>query len=174
MKKRDLIVIGLITALLGYLTLTKSGKNMFNKISENGLNFLKSVEGFSSKAYYDVKGWSIGFGHFMGANKLENNITLERGLELLKNDLNWVERAIANRVTVSLTQNQHDALVSFIYNLGEPNFASSTLLKKINDKDFIGASNEFKKWNNKRVNGVLINDMALTDRREKERRLFLS
>lgn len=174
MKKNNLIILGALTALIGYLTLTSSGKGITKMLTEKGLEFLKSVEGFSSKAYWDVKGWSIGFGHFMGANKLEDNITLSRGLELLKNDLAWAEKAVKNRVKVPINENQYAALVSFVYNEGEPNFASSTLLKKLNVSDYVGASAEFKNWNKVRKNGVLVADSGLTTRREKERRLFIS
>lgn len=174
MKINKVYIIGAISLLIVYLKFTPNGKRFTNMVSQNGLQFLKSLEGFSSQAYWDIKGWSIGYGHFMGANKLENNISLERGLELLKNDLNWVEKAIANRVKVTLNQNQHDALVSFIYNVGEKNFAGSTLLKKINSGDFVGASNQFAAWNKSRKNGVLVENPVLTQRREKERRLFNS
>ena len=174
MKQKDLIILGVLTAGVGYLTLSQQGKKLTKMITQSGIDFLKSVEGFSSKAYYDVKGWSVGFGHFMGISKLEDNISLARGLELLRSDLNWVEKAIKNRVKVPLNENQYSALVSFIYNEGEPNFASSTLLKKLNAGDYVGASNEFAKWNKIRKNGVLVVDNGLVNRREKERRLFLS
>ncbi len=174
MKAKDLIILGVVTASLGYLTLSQQGKKLTKMITQSGIDFLKSVEGFSSKAYWDVKGWSIGFGHFMGVSKLEDNISMTRGLELLRNDLNWVEKAIKNRVTVPLNENQYAALVSFVYNEGEPNFASSTLLKKLNAGDYVGASNELPRWNKVRKNGVLVVDAGLSNRREKERQLFLS
>lgn len=72
-------------------------------------------------------------------------------------------------VEVPLNQNQFDALASFTYNLGETNLSSSTLLKKLNAKDYTGASNEFLKWN--RAGGKVLN--GLVRRREAERNLFL-
>lgn len=167
-----LLILG-ITFTVFMLT-TKTGKNIMLKVSENGIKFLQSLEGFSSKAYWDVKGWSIGFGHFMGATKTLDNISYSKAIELLMNDLAWSENAIKKYVKVSLNQNQHDALISFIYNLGETNFAKSTLLKKLNANDFAGAANEFKNWNKERKNGTLVNNNVLTARREKERQLFLS
>lgn len=73
-------------------------------------------------------------------------------------------------VSVDLNQNQFDALVSFTYNLGCTSFKNSTLLKKVNLKDFEGAANEFKKW--KYSNGKVLS--GLVKRREAERELFLS
>lgn len=173
-NKSYLFTILSITLLATFVLKTKTGQNLMTKISENGIKFLQSVEGFSSKAYWDVKGWSIGFGHFMGATKTLDNISYSKAIELLMNDLSWSENVIKKYVKVSLTQNQHDALVSFIYNLGETNFAKSTLLKKLNANDFVGAANEFKNWNKERKNGVLVINNVLVNRREKERQLFLS
>lgn len=170
---KTVLILGLALFSI-FIMNTKTGKNLMSKISENGIKFLQSVEGFSSKAYWDVKGWSIGFGHFMGATKTLDNISYSKAIELLMNDLSWSENVIKKYVKVSLTQNQHDALVSFIYNLGETNFAKSTLLKKLNANDFAGAANEFKNWNKERKNGVLVVNNTLSARREKERQLFLS
>ncbi len=170
---KTVLILGLALFSI-FIMNTKTGKNLMSKISENGIKFLQSVEGFSSKAYWDVKGWSIGFGHFMGATKTLDNISYSKAIELLMNDLAWSENVIKKYVKVSLTQNQHDALVSFIYNLGETNFAKSTLLKKLNVNDFAGAANEFKNWNKERKNGLLVANDVLTARREKERQLFLS
>lgn len=178
MRKTTLIIIGGIIVIIGALSLTKTGKSLImsglKSISDAGLNFLKGVERFSSKAYWDVKGWSIGFGHFMGANKVEDNITLDRALELLRNDLRWAENAVNGYVKVSLTQGQFDALVSFVYNFGAPAFKGSTLLKKLNAGDYIGAYHEFPKWNQTRVDGILQKSQSLVDRREKEQQLFMS
>ena len=46
-----------------------------------------------------------------------------------------------------LLTHQYDALVSFCYNCGEGNLAKSTLLKKVNAADHVGAAKEFHKWN---------------------------
>lgn len=66
------------------------------------------------------------------------------------------------------TQRQFDALVSFAYNVGPANLASSTLLRKHKAGDFIGAAAEFAKWNkaNKKVMA------GLTRRRAAEAALY--
>jgi len=67
-----------------------------------------------------------------------------------------------------LTQNQLDALTSFVFNLGEGNFASSTLLKKSNAQDWAGAREEFARWNHAAGKEM----PGLTRRRAEEAALF--
>jgi len=77
-------------------------------------------------------------------------------------------------VKVALTQNQFDALVSFVYNLGVEAFRTSTLLRKLNNADYRGAAAEFKRWKNATVNGKLTELAGLVRRRKSEEQLFLS
>jgi lysozyme len=86
----------------------------------------------------------------------------------LREDIAVAERAVRRRVKVALTQSQFDALAAFIMNCGEGNFAKSTLLRKINAKDFEGAADEFAKWN--RGGGKVLR--GLTRRRAAEAALF--
>ena len=73
-------------------------------------------------------------------------------------------------LTVEVTQNQFDALVSFAFNLGPANLKSSTLLRKVNSGDVNGAADEFLKWNH--AGGQVL--AGLTARRNAEKTLFLS
>ena len=57
------------------------------------------------------------------------------------------ERDVRRLVTVPLNSNQFDALVSFAYNCGAGNLAKSTLLKRVNAGDHVGAAAEFHRWN---------------------------
>lgn len=72
-------------------------------------------------------------------------------------------------VKVPLDQDQFAALISFAYNVGLGNLASSTLLRKLNAKDYRGAANEFPRWN--KAGGSIL--AGLVRRRASERRLFL-
>ena len=72
-----------------------------------------------------------------------------------------------------LNDNQCAALLSLAYNIGIYNFRSSTLVRKLNTGDFIGASNEFVRWNKARVKGKLTVIRGLTRRRLAEKALFL-
>jgi lysozyme len=136
-----------------------------------GVSLIKSYEGFRSHAYPDPASggdpWTIGYGTTKGVKKGQV-ITESQAVEFLKKDLAIFESAVNGAVKVSLTQDQFDALVSFTYNLGAGNFRSSTLLKKVNAKDFAGAALEFAKWN-KAAGKVLT---GLTRRRAAEAALF--
>ena len=147
------------------------------KISENGLNLIKEFEGFRSNPYKCSAGVpTIGYGstYYRDGKKVTLNdkpISQDEANLLLEHIANKdFGDKINNLVKVELNQNQFDALVSFCYNLGIGNFKSSTLLKKINQADFKGASEEFIKWN--KAGGKILD--GLTRRRQKEKELFLS
>ena len=116
------------------------------KTSNEGLSLIKKYEGCKLTAYRCPAGvLTIGYGHTRG---VKNGMTITQGIadQLLREDIAPVEKQI-NDMRLELKQNQFDALVSFIFNLGVGNFNSSTLKKKIIAK----ASNaeiaaEFKKW----------------------------
>ena len=144
------------------------------KTSENGKNLIKQFEGKRLSAYDDGVGvWTIGYGTI----KYPNGLRVKRGdtctdaqaNTYFNNDLITFENAVNRLVKVKLNQNQFDALVSFTYNLGETNLYKSTLLKKLNAGDYIGASNEFEKWN--KASGRVLT--GLTRRRKAEKELFL-
>jgi len=148
----------------------KYGKVIPDFISERGISLIKEAEGFSSKPYQDVDHLAIGYGHWIKQGEKLTIIDEAKAIELLREDIQRVKRVIDRCVHVSLTQNQYDALCSFIYNVGERNFKNSTLLKKLNNKDYTGASEEFKRWiksNQKPLKGLEI-------RRRKEYELFIS
>ena len=146
------------------------------KISENGLSLIKQFEGLSLKPYLDaVNIPTIGYGstYYEDGTKVtlkDKPITEERATQLLEFIANKTFSENINKVVkVALNQNQFDALVSFAYNVGNKNFNWSTLLKKLNLSDHVGASLEFGRWN--QANGKILNGLVL--RRQKERELFL-
>lgn len=98
--------------------------------------------------------------------KEEADIELERIVKLCEN-------RICKSVKVNLNNNQKTALISFIYNIGGKNFSESTLVKKLNQNDFIGASNEFERWKYTRKNGKLVFSKGLLNRRKLEKAKFL-
>lgn len=141
------------------------------KISQKGLDLIKSFEGLKLKAYQDVVGvWTVGYGSTGPHVKPGMVITAKQAEDLLRDDVARFEVCIGKQVSVPLSQSQFDALVSFAFNLGCGNLASSTLLKKLNAKDYSGAASEFVKWN--RAGGKVL--AGLTRRREAEKALFLS
>ncbi len=141
------------------------------------VDIIKRHEGLRLQAYLPTPNdkWTIGYGHTKTAQK-GMVITEARAEELLKQDLAWVEDCIKRVVKVPLTQNQYDALASLIFNIGEGNFSKSTVLRKLNEKDYEGAASAFTMWNKQRnkSTGKMDALRGLTKRREEERKLFLS
>lgn len=146
------------------------------KISDKGLELIKEFEGFSATAYLcPAKIPTIGYGNTFWEDgrkvRLGEQISKVKALELLEFVANRdFAQKIYPLIKVEISQNQFDALVSLAYNIGVGAFSSSTLLKKVNAKDFTGASSEFLKWD--KASGKAL--LGLTRRRQREKELFLS
>jgi GH24 family phage-related lysozyme (muramidase) len=139
-------------------------------ISDVGLNLIKRFEGLRLTAYDDGVGvWTVGFGHTKGVQP-GDKITEEQATDFLRIDVAEASDAVARLVTVALSQNQRDALISLVYNIGSGAFEGSTLLRKLNAGDHAGAADEFTRWN-KGGGRVLA---GLVKRRAAERELFMS
>lgn len=138
------------------------------KISDKGLNLIKNAEGCSLISYKCPAGvWTIGYGHTKEV-KEGMKITSHEAIEFLKEDCKNVECYLSG-LGLDLNQNQFDALVSFVYNVGVGNFSRSTLLNKIR----VGASvdeikAEFRRWIY--ASGKV--QRGLVNRREREIDLF--
>ena len=115
--------------------------------SKSGLALTEQFEGLRLTAYQDSVGvWTIGYGHTGPDVHPGLTITQMDAEALLLNDVGTAARAVNQLVTVPLNQNEFDALVDFIFNLGKTNFADSTLLQDLNAGNFAGAVGEFQKW----------------------------
>lgn len=134
-------------------------------------HLIKKWEALKLEAYLPTPNdkWTIGWGHTKTARP-GMKITEERAEILFDSDVAWAVDAVNKLVKVPLTQNQFDALVSFVFNIGETNFRTSTLLRKLNAKDYEGAARELPRWN-KQKGKVL---KGLVRRRAEEMEIFLS
>lgn len=140
------------------------------RTSQKGVDLIKHFEGFRSAPYQcQAKVWTIGYGHTKGVTALSESVSKEEAEAILQSDLLKYERSVSNLITVPLTQNQFDALVSFTFNLGGGALQRSSLRQKLNRKDYSGASVEFLKW--VRAGGVI--RKGLERRRKAERALFM-
>jgi lysozyme len=144
------------------------------KISQNGINLIKRFEGCELQPYKDAADlWTVGIGHLIKDGeweKFKNGITKQQAEDLLRKDLNWAEKAVNKYIKVDINQNQFDALVSFVFNLGAKNFFDSTLLKWINEpKDVSEIPKQFVRWN--RAAGKPL--LGLARRRVAEAELYL-
>ena len=113
---------------------------------EKAKRLIKEFEGLRLTAYLCPAGvWTIGYGHTKGV-KRGMKIDQAQADRLLDIDLIDVARSIRQLVKVYINDNQAQALVSFVFNIGSGAFEKSTLLRKINNRDFLAASLEFRKW----------------------------
>lgn len=118
--------------------------------SQNLIDFVKQHEGCKLTSYKPVAGekmWTIGYGHY-GVEK-DLTISLYQAEQFLKQDLLSFEvsvNKILSKIDYDWKQQHFDALVDFAFNSGMGNLLNSTLLKKLKDKDLLGASLEFPKW----------------------------
>lgn len=144
------------------------------RISQKGIDFIKSHEALRLKAYQDSKGvWTIGWGHTKGV-KPGDVITREQAEQFIRDDFAWVERTlnadlVTGRDKPLVTQNEFDALCSLVFNIGSQAYLDSTVRRKIKQGDKMAAARAFKMWvysEHKFVQG-------LANRRADEQKMFL-
>lgn len=127
-------------------------------------------EGFRTEAYLCPAGvWTIGYGHTGPDVEKGMRISQSAALLLLEADIQPAASAVRAAARVKLNQNQFDALVSFVFNVGAGAFGDSTLLGLLNKGDFAGAAEQFGRWNK---SGKVVLP-GLVRRRAAERELFL-
>ena len=140
------------------------------KTGNKGIELIKHFEGCELEAYKCPAGvWTIGYGHIKGV-KEGMTITESQAEEMLKSELNEYEGYINNLVTAELNQNQFDAMLSWVYNLGGGNLKASTLLKVLNSGDYDGVPAQMMRWN--KAGGKVLE--GLTRRRQAEADLFVA
>lgn len=138
------------------------------KISQEGIALIKKFEGCELMAYQCSAGvWTIGYGHTKGIEE-GMEITQQEAEDMLVEELHEYENYINDNVTAPLSQNQFDAMVSWVYNLGPANLKSSTLLKVLNAGNYDDVPFQIRRWN--KAGGVTLD--GLIRRREAEALLF--
>lgn len=150
------------------------------QISQNGLNLIKSFEGnglpgHPFQAYFDGGGVAtIGYGNTRHVTpqdvKSGRTITPQIAEQYLLEDIAGAQDAINRNVHVPLTQNQYDALVSFVFNLGPGPILHSGFADLLSARNYRGAADRMLLYCND--GGVRVE--GLYNRRVKERALFLS
>ena len=137
--------------------------------SVKGLALTEQFEGCRLTAYQDQVGvWTIGYGHTGLDVKPGMTVTSAQAEALLAQDVLSAAACVNNVVVVKITQEEFDALVDFVFNLGVGAFSGSTLLRKLNAGDFTGAAAQFDLWD--RAGGAIV--AGLLRRREAEAELF--
>jgi len=142
------------------------------RLSERGAKLIAKFEGFRSCPYWDKHGgvWTIGYGSTKGVGPRSRCITREEALQRMKGEVNREYAKAVNDLPVELNQNQFDALVSFVYNLGPGAIDPDTGIgKALRRKRWRRAGLQMLRWN--KAGGRPM--WGLTRRRMAERRLFL-
>lgn len=135
------------------------------KTSESGLAQIVVREGKAKKAYLDTKGIpTIGVGHTGPEVKLGLVWGDDTIMGTLQADIKWAEDAVS-LVKSALTQNQFDALVSFVFNIGVDAFAKSTMKKMLDAGYYSAAAKQFDRW---------VIPKEITSRRMSEKAQFLT
>lgn len=151
----------------------------------------KPFETCSLKAYWDPVGFPTnGWGNLL-SRVTKRQLMNELKLTSLQAD-NWLQNTwpeitqddadlklstnllkafegVKRCVKVNIGFEQLAALTDFAFNLGVGNLQSSTLLKMINRCEYLGAAEQFIKWN--KAGGVVLR--GLTKRRNVEKDIYL-
>tara|TARA_Y100000114_G_scaffold118236_1_gene112719 strand:- start:713 stop:1156 length:444 start_codon:yes stop_codon:yes gene_type:complete len=136
--------------------------------SAEGIALIKKFEGCELKAYQCSAGvWTIGYGHTKDVEE-GDTISKDQAEEMLVEELHEYENYVNEYVNVALSQNQFDALVSWVYNLGPANLKASTMLKVLNDGKYEDVPYQMKRWN--KAGGKVLD--GLVRRREAEALLY--
>lgn len=144
------------------------------RMSARGLAALSVSEGLVTHPYEDSVGHcTIGVGHLIHFGPCTSvdrdryrDFDRAAAIRLLRQDVRERERAVEQLVEVRLNQNQFDALVSFVFNVGagDRGFAGSTVRRRLNAHDYRGAADALLMWDI---------PPEIIDRRRRERALFL-
>lgn len=139
--------------------------------SERAKELIRKYEGLRLFAYKCPAGvCTIGYGNTRQATP-NTTITIATAEKLLEQDCAVAANSVNKLLVQSVNQNQFDALVSFVFNLGAGNLGSSTLLKKVNmNPNDPSISAEFSKWVN--ANGKPLS--GLIKRRKEEAELYFT
>lgn len=141
------------------------------ELSRKGTKFIAQFEGFIGHAYKPVpteQFWTIGYGHYGPDVKPGATITKRAARKLLRKDARAFAKSVRRLVARPLKQTQFDALVSFVYNVGEGAFANSTLRQLVIHGDDKAVPAELMKW----VHGGGQVLPGLVTRRKAEGRLY--
>ena len=126
-----------------------------------GLDSIKKSEGVRSTMYHDSVGLpTIGVGHLLTKSELsagkiqlrEGGVRWANGLtemqvdELLARDLAMAEGTVEDAITVPVSQNQFNALVSFVFNVGGTAFVHSRLLRELNAGHKEAVPAQLRRW----------------------------
>ena len=124
------------------------GVGLGSALAISGAFIVAPFEGKENKAYIDPVGIvTVCYGNTGKEAVLAKTYTDDQCLDQMATDLKEHDKQLMSAVKVPFKSDyQHAAMLSFVYNAGLGNFSSSTMLKKLNAKDYIGSCEELTKW----------------------------
>jgi len=129
------------------LQMSKKVKGMI--LSDEGEELLKHLEGYKEKPYLDSGGRaSIGYGHMIRKGELFTSISEQEATNLLLLDIEPIEDFLNENLRSIITQNQFDALVIFIFNIGIEAFSESHVYEYLKNRQYEDALDYWAKWIN--------------------------
>lgn len=151
------------------------------EVSTHGTNFIANFEGYIGHVYHDAVGIpTVGYGHtehvpgngiWLPHQKRRGFLTQGEALELLRHDLNQNYAPAVRALHLPLTQNQFDALTSFVYNVGVGGVGRGTGVGRLlRQHQYHAAANALLQWD--KASGNVLE--GLLRRREAERQMFLT
>lgn len=147
-------------------------------ISPDGIRRIAGHEGTVYHLYRDVAGiQTVCTGHVTLPGEDWSSVTPEKCQETLGRDLGKFVRCVLAGVVAPFSQPMLDAMVSLAFNIGCGGFATSTVLRLLNQLDYMGSAAAFKLWCNaqvKQIDGSFIKKPVLLGRRMAESELFLA
>lgn len=165
------------SAILNLPTPVESEPEPEPKPAPEAISLIKEFEGFESQAYIDTDGTPvIGYGlSKIGGEPVQigDRISPQQADTALNAHLQEIYEELDRVVRVDLSDRQLSALASIAFNVGINSIKQSTLVQKVNAKDYAGAANEFLRWDKANLRGRLVQLPGLTRRRHAERQLFL-
>jgi len=144
-------------------------------IGLKGIALVKEFEGCKLNAYLcPANVWTIGYGATGDGIKSGLVWTQQQAESDLTRTLSFIALSLDSLLKKPANQNQKDAMISLIYNIGQSAFKNSTVLRMFNAGNYTLAADAFLMWNKATVNGEKVVLAGLQRRRVAERDLFLT
>lgn len=151
------------------------GRVSVRAVSTAAVVVLMTLEGFSALPYPDTGGiWTNGYGNTQHVDQHTPAVSREQAQAQLVRNLDVFGQGLDHCLRVTPTQPQYDALMLWTYNVGVYAACHSTLMRRLNEgaRPAVWCA-ELLKWNKVRVNGRLVPNKGLTNRRNAEHALCI-
>ena len=147
--------------------------------NEEALKIIEDSEGLRLHAYRLAGQVLVGYGHAVADETdadADDDLTISEreAKKLLRSDVAVCEDAVRRVLKVDVTRNQFSAMVAFCYNVGQATFTNSSIIRHLNKGDGLRAADAFLLYNKAAIESEKRTVAVLTERRIKERYLFLA